>query len=267
MLVTRRFYFSSAHRYYLRDLTEEENFKIFGVYSKLHGHNYVLDVTVEGEIDPKTGMVINTKELDELISPIVELVDHKNLNEDVPYFKENLPTTENIAIFFWNKIEPILPKAVKLKKITLRESEDLWVEYEGEGDKVNFFRSYEFSSAHRLNSEKLTPEENVRIYGKCNNIHGHGHSYKLTVGLKNKLNPRGMVVDLEKLDDEVNHVTEKINFRWLDKEVEFFKGNPSTTENILSFLRNNLENSLSSLFYLRIEETRKNIFELKWRRK
>ncbi len=107
--VSRKAHFNAAHRLYRKDWSFEENERIFGKCNnpEFHGHNYELIVSVTGEIDPETGFVIDVKVLKDLIkSEIEDAFDHKNLNVQVPEFKNLNPTAENIAMVIWNKLRP-----------------------------------------------------------------------------------------------------------------------------------------------------------------
>ena len=110
--VTRRMKFCAAHRLYNPDLSDQENDRIFGVCNNPagHGHNYVLEVTVAGEPDPRTGMIINLKELKEILNQeVVGKLDHKNLNVDVGFMEGCVPTAEMLATRIWDIIERKLP--------------------------------------------------------------------------------------------------------------------------------------------------------------
>ena len=131
--VTRRAEFSASHFYHNPDLSPDENRRLFGKCANPHGHghNYTVEVTVAGEIDPVTGMVMDLKDLKKLLeSEVLELMDHKFLNKEVPAFSTKLPTTENIAMEIWKLIEPKLTVG-KLHRIRLYETPDLFVEYFG----------------------------------------------------------------------------------------------------------------------------------------
>jgi 6-pyruvoyltetrahydropterin/6-carboxytetrahydropterin synthase len=132
--VTRRETFNAAHRLYLPHLNDEENFKIFGKCSnpKWHGHNYVLEVTVAGEIDPETGFVINLQDLKKIIIKyIIDEVDHKNLNLEPEFLQGIIPTTENVAVAIWKKLADKIPGG-KLYSVKLSETEKNFFEYKGE---------------------------------------------------------------------------------------------------------------------------------------
>ncbi|MBE8163443.1 MAG: 6-carboxytetrahydropterin synthase [Bdellovibrionaceae bacterium] len=131
--LSRRSYFSAAHRYYNKQWTEEINKKVFGLcYSeKGHGHNYILDTFVSGPVNKDTGMIINLIDLDALLKNFVNILDHKHLNFDLPYFKTIIPTTENIAGFCFKEIKTLLKDnalSIQLEQIRLYENQDLWVD-------------------------------------------------------------------------------------------------------------------------------------------
>ncbi len=132
--LTRRAEFSASHYYHNPDWSPEENQRVFGKCANPHGHghNYTLEVTVAGEVDPRTGMVLDLKELKKILEKeVLDLVDHKFLNKEVPVFASKIPTTENIAVEIWNWLSPKLTFG-KLHRIRLYESPDLYVDYYGE---------------------------------------------------------------------------------------------------------------------------------------
>jgi 6-pyruvoyltetrahydropterin/6-carboxytetrahydropterin synthase len=132
--ITRKLEFCASHRYYIDDLSKEENFGLFGKcsYEHGHGHNYTLEVTVKGVADPKTGMVINLTDLDQILkTKVADVLDHKYINFDVPYFREKVPTTENLVIFIWDAISESFQDC-SLHKVRLIEDPYLYAEYCGE---------------------------------------------------------------------------------------------------------------------------------------
>jgi 6-pyruvoyltetrahydropterin/6-carboxytetrahydropterin synthase len=133
--ITRRERFNAAHRLFRSELSDEENLEIFGKCSNpnWHGHNYILLVTVKGEIDPSTGFLINLKSLSKLIRElIIEKLDHKNLNLEVDFMQGKFTTTELLAIGIWDQlIKPIRDLGADLHKIRLEETENNFVEYFG----------------------------------------------------------------------------------------------------------------------------------------
>ncbi|MGE5682010.1 MAG: 6-carboxytetrahydropterin synthase [Bacillota bacterium] len=134
LYVTRREVFSASHRLHNSSLDAGENSRIYGKCNNLygHGHNYILEVVVAGEIDPKTGYVIDIKCLKDLIREyVVSKVDHRHLNYEVDFMKDIIPTTENFAIAIWNQLYNKIPEG-KLYSIKLYETENNYVEYKGE---------------------------------------------------------------------------------------------------------------------------------------
>lgn len=134
IFVTRREVFSASHRLYNPNLTDEENEAIFDKCNNFngHGHNYVLEVVVAGEVNPKTGYVIDLKKLKSIIiENVIKKVDHKNLNLDVDFLKDKIPTAENIAIGIWEQLENKITEG-KLYSVKIYETENNYVEYKGQ---------------------------------------------------------------------------------------------------------------------------------------
>lgn len=132
--VNRKAHFNAAHRLYNNKWSDERNETVFGKCANpnFHGHNYELIVSVTGEIDPLTGFVIDTKILKDLISDKIEdEFDHKNLNLQVPEFKDLNPTAENISVVIWNKLRPYIPEQLQLE-ITLYETPRNFVTFKGD---------------------------------------------------------------------------------------------------------------------------------------
>lgn len=136
MLITRKAEFSASHICRLPSLTDEENHKIYGLDANAngHGHNYVLEVTVAGDPDPRTGMVMDLKELKQIIEDeVVEPMDHRFLNYEVPPFDSIVPTTENVAGEIWRRLDAkVKTGRARLSRIRLWETADLFVEVAGE---------------------------------------------------------------------------------------------------------------------------------------
>ena len=133
-LITKKAEFSASHRYWNPEWDEEKNSEIFGKNTSPlgHGHNFHLEVTVEGEIDENTGMVINLFDLKVILAAVLERYDHKYLNEDLDEFRDVIPTPENIAKQLWIDLESELEtrKAeCSLYKVRLYETPDLYVDY------------------------------------------------------------------------------------------------------------------------------------------
>jgi 6-pyruvoyltetrahydropterin/6-carboxytetrahydropterin synthase len=136
--LTRRERFSSAHRMFKPEWSDEENARVFGKCSNpnWHGHNYILFVTVKGRLQNETGFVINMNILKKIIQEmIIDRVDHKNLNLDVDFMKGQIATTENLAVAIWNELRPAIEKeGAKLHCVRIEETENNSTEYYGEED-------------------------------------------------------------------------------------------------------------------------------------
>jgi 6-pyruvoyltetrahydropterin/6-carboxytetrahydropterin synthase len=134
ILLTRKAEFSASHYYWNDAWSEDENVRTFGKCANRngHGHNYTLEVTVAGEIDATTGFVVDLKELKQVLErEVVSIYDHRHLNLEVPEFKSAIPTTENIAIAVWKRLDGKIPGA-KLHRVRVYELPDLFADYYGE---------------------------------------------------------------------------------------------------------------------------------------
>jgi 6-pyruvoyltetrahydropterin/6-carboxytetrahydropterin synthase len=137
VFLTRRATFSASHYYWNEGWPAEKNQQVFGRCANPngHGHNYVLEVTVAGEPDPVTGFVADLKWLKDVMErEVLSAYDHKHLNLDVPEFKHENPTTENIAIAVWRRLEPAItaPGEARLSRIRVYETPEIFAEYRGE---------------------------------------------------------------------------------------------------------------------------------------
>ena len=131
--ICRKSHFNAAHKLYNPIWSKEKNLDVFGrcSYENYHGHNYELIVKFEGEIDQDTGMVMDLSDLKKIIVREVEdVLDHKNLNLDIDYFQDKIPSTENLAVFIWNKLNDSIELEGKLL-IVLYETPRNFVEYSG----------------------------------------------------------------------------------------------------------------------------------------
>jgi 6-pyruvoyltetrahydropterin/6-carboxytetrahydropterin synthase len=134
ILLTRKAEFSASHYYWNDSWSEEENIRKFGKCANRngHGHNYTLEVTVAGEIDVTTGFVVDLKHLKDVMErEVIGVYDHRHLNLEVPEFKSAIPTTENIAIAIWNRLDGRIPGA-NLHRVRVYEMPDLFADYYGE---------------------------------------------------------------------------------------------------------------------------------------
>lgn len=234
--LTRRVTFSAGHIYRGAGLTESELQRVFGIAAEPsgHGHNYVLEVTLEGEVDPVTGMVVNIMDLDALLKELLAPIDHRLLNTALPEFHDAVPTTEKLAQVLWAR----LPKTCgsgRAVALRLEEHPGLHVELFAENPAMIYLtRSMEFAASHRLHTDQLDSAENQRIYGKCNNPHGHGHNYVVEITVRGEPDPKlGIIADLGKLDAVLKkEIDARFDHKHLNLDTDYFKTRVATAENI-----------------------------------
>jgi len=274
ILLTRKTRFSMAHRYYLADLTAEENRRRFGRCASAHGHghNYVAEVTVAGKIDPMHGMVVNIGELKPILhAEIVAPLDGQYLTAEHPLLGGRVPSTETIARLIWDRLHRALTHLpARLEQVRLRECRTLWADCSRRGADmedqpvVTLTRSYEFSAAHRLHSAVLDEAENEALFGKCNNPHGHGHNYELEVTVGGEPDARtGFVIDLPLLDRVVRtQVVDRYDHRHLNLDIEEFRELNPTSENLVKVIWERLAPELpqGALRRVTVRETERNVF-------
>lgn len=246
-IIHRRAQFSASHRYWLPELSEAENITRFGPCSRApgHGHNYVLYVSLEGDLD-EYGMVQNLSDVKSAIKHYVtQDLDFAYLNTVWPEFERTLPTTEHLARAIWQRLAPHLP----LVKIQLFEHPELWAEYTGTPMETSLTISTHFSAAHRLALDTLPYDQNLEIYGKCARPHGHGHNYHLEVSVVGSMDERtGMVVDLadfQRVVDEL--IVEPFDHTFLNKDIPHFAKVVPTAENIALYIAQTLQQPLAEL--------------------
>ena len=240
-IIDRRAQFSASHRYWLPELSEAENADRFSLCARApgHGHNYVLYVSMAGELD-EYGMVLNLSDVKHVIKhEVTSQLDFSYLNDAWPEFQQTLPTTENIARVIWQRLAPHLP----IVRIQLFEHPELWAEYKGNGMEAYLTISTHFSAAHRLALPHLTLEQNSEIYGKCARENGHGHNYHLEVTIKGEIDPRtGMVADLGAVQKAIDdYVVEPFDHTFLNKDIPYFAKVVPTAENIAVHIRDLLQ--------------------------
>ncbi|MBL1209067.1 6-carboxytetrahydropterin synthase [Geminocystis sp. GBBB08] len=246
-IVNRRAKFSASHRYWLPELSEEENQGKFGANSRFpgHGHNYILYVSIIGQLD-KYGMVQNLSEVKKVIKQeVTSQLDYSYLNDTWFEFQETLPTTENIAKVIWERLSPYLP----LIDIQLYEHSQLWVNYKGNNMEATLTVQTHFSAAHRLALPDLSFEENTAIYGKCARPNGHGHNYHLEVSVTGEMDARtGMIIDLMALQKVIDdYVVEPFDHTFLNKDIPYFAEIVPTAENIAVYIAQLLQEPISKL--------------------
>ncbi|NCO75633.1 MAG: 6-pyruvoyl tetrahydropterin synthase [Cyanobacteria bacterium] len=246
-IVNRRAKFSASHRYWLPELSETENQNKFGANSRFpgHGHNYVLYVSIMGELD-KYGMVQNLSNVKKVIKQeVTSQLDYSYLNDTWAEFQVTLPTTENIAKVIWERLSPHLP----LVDIQLYEHSSLWVNYQGKNMEATLTVQTHFSAAHRLALPELSFEANSEIYGKCARPNGHGHNYHLEVSVTGEMDSRtGMIIDLVALQKVIDdYVVEPFDHTFLNKDIPYFATVVPTAENIAVYIAQLLQEPISKL--------------------
>lgn len=271
MKLIRRVTFSSGHRYWNPDLDEVENRRLFGRWASPfnHGHNYVLDVCAEGRVDTTTGMVVNIKDIDAVLQrEVVARFDQKSLNDEVPHFRSKAPSVENLLFYVRGLLVPFFPSdeiPARLIHLRLEEMPTLWAELHLDNDMILLTRSYEFAASHRLHVPTLSQQENLDMFGKCNNVAGHGHNYILEVTVAGEIDARtGMSVDLGALDQVVEaRIVDRYDHRNFNVDLPEFAGKVPTSEVVAQQIWDDLEGHVPGrLERVRLHETARNAFEV-----
>ena len=273
LYLKRRAGFSAAHNYWLPNLSASENQARFGQWAgrEGHGHNYRVELTIGGEVDLRTGMVVNITDVNRVLqSQVIQRLDGRFLNREIAYFQENAPTLENLARFIWERVEPELPPQGALTGVRVWEMETLWANLEKRNKtmRTTLTRAYDFSASHRLHSTALSDDENRAIFGKCNNPHGHGHNYVVEVTLTGEPDPRtGMLFPLDKLDRVMEEeILQPFDHKHLNLDTpEFADVNP-TSEMLTAVIWEKLARRLPvtgspRLWKVGVRETARNYFE------
>lgn len=265
--LTRRVTFSSGHRYWIPALSEPENRELFGQWASPynHGHNYILDVTTEGIVDERTGMVVNIKRIDDVLKDdIVAQFDGKSINDEIVHFQSRASSLENLLLYIRSQLVN-LPQEARLVGLRLEEMPTLWAALDLEEDKMTLTRTFEFAASHRLHGEHLSHEENIELFGKCNNPAGHGHNYILEVTVSGTPDERtGMLTDLGELDRSVEElVVDRYDHKNLNEDLPEFRGRITTSEVVAQQIFDTLREHLPArLERIRLHETARNIFEV-----
>jgi 6-pyruvoyltetrahydropterin/6-carboxytetrahydropterin synthase len=279
----RKASFSAAHHYRLPHLAPDEAVALFGAAARTiaHGHDYEIEATVRGDVDPKTGMVINIKELKDLLHErVVSLVENRLLNDEVEAFRARPPTLEEIARWSWERLAPAI-RVGRLHRVRVAETARLFIENFGDASGREHEHEtghqpkgvsglfltcvYDFSASHRLHSAALSAEENGRVFGKCNNPNGHGHNYVLEVTVTGPLDARtGTIASLSEIDALVEeNVVRAFDHKNLNLDVADFRDVNPTAENIARAIWRRLDGRLSrgAIHKVRLVETARNAVE------
>lgn len=265
----RRVTFSSGHRYWFDHLSIEENKSLFGQWASPynHGHNYVLYVTVEGIVDPKTGMVVNIKRVDDVLKErVLKHFDQKSINDEIAHFRTHSTSLENLLLYL-RELLLEMPDGARLVGLKLEEMPTLWAQLDEQNGhwKMTLTRTYEFAASHRLHAPELSHEKNLELYGKCNNPAGHGHNYILEVTVSGQANEQtGMIVDIGALDSAVHElVVDRYDHHNLNEDLPEFAGKITTSEIVAQQIWRELDGNVpGTLESVRLHETARNIFEV-----
>ena len=270
MYLKRRVAFSAGHAYWFADKTEAENRALFGKWASRygHGHNYVAEATVAGKTHENSGMVVNIVDVDRVLKKqvIAPLAD-KHLNYEVPHFRDTPPTTENIARYIAERFNAHFSNPdAHLTRVIVWETPTLWATFDLEPEQMLLTRSLDFAASHRLHAPALSDAENKEIFGKCNNVMGHGHNYGVEVTVSGTPDPlTGMLVDLTALDRVLDEeIMNRYDHKFLNGDVPDFQKTNPTTENLTQAIWNHLEPKIpgeAKLFRVVVKETDRNFFE------
>ena len=134
--LTKQYKFCAAHRYWNPNWSDKKNYQIFGEDVRIHGHNYTLDITISGPINDESGFIVNLFELNKIVKlHVLDVMDHSQIQLDIPWFESKQPSTENMVVFIWEQIVTKIPNPAKLKSIKLRETPTIFTEYFGQEGK------------------------------------------------------------------------------------------------------------------------------------
>lgn len=272
--MTRKVTFSSGHRYWIPALSEQENRELFGRWASPfnHGHNYVLDVSVSGQVNAANGMVVNIKRVDDILKAVIlAQFDGKSINDEIAHFQSRASSLENLLGFIADEItQPLSELGVHLDHLRLEEMPLLFGELDLNRKTMTLTRVFEFAASHRLHAPALSEAENLRLFGKCNNPAGHGHNYLLEVTVSGQPDPlTGMLIDLGSLDEVVkSEVVDRYDHRNLNVDMPEFADRPTTSEIVALEIFDRLSAAFSAklpgaeLARVRLHETARNIFEV-----
>ena len=263
--ITRQYKFEMSHALFLQEESQATSRNIFGRAVNPHGHNWRLEVTVEGTKDYRSHMIYDLNNLDKLVAREIDArYDHKYF--DINNF-DQVPTLENLTRTMWNGLRE---KDTHIKQVTLFEEPNVYAMYNG-GPFMYVTHVYKFNAQHRTFNPKVHEGLNDQYYGKCKNW--HGHSYELSVTIEGTPNKEvGLVINPLCLDKAIYAVIEKeLDYKNLNDLVGLEEGN-ATTENVLEALWGKVQRSLKTntvlddncdaiLYRLRLKETDRNVFD------
>ena len=254
------FEFSAARRTMSPRLSAEENARLFGQATSTHGHNYRARLTFRSEQFDGKDPLVRYDAIDACLRALRAELDHHYLNEEVIGLKDRPITTEGLARYIYERAKSVMP----LHRVRLHERNDFFAEA-WEGNTIFLGLQEPFHAAHRLHAATLSDAGNSKLYGKCNNPSGHGHSYLTEATVGGEYDTRsGTLYDFVALKSAMAESLEPWRDRHLDLETEDFREAPSTGENIVRALWPKLDNRVGQrLVRLRLWETANNRFTLR----
>ena len=254
------FEFSAARRTMSPHLSTQENARLFGAATSMHGHNYRARLTFRSEQLDEKGPLVRYDAIDACLRGLRSELDHRYLNEEVAELKDRPVTTESLARYIYERVNTMMP----LHRVRLHERDDFFAEA-WTNDAVFLGLRMPFHAAHRLHASALSDAENSKLYGKCNNPRGHGHGYLTEATVNGEYDARsGTLYDFVALKNAIEESVEPWRDHHLDLETEDFRDTPSTGENIVRALWPKLDNRLGQrLVRLRLWETANNRFTLR----
>ena len=256
------FEFSAARKTMSPGLSAEENARLFGTATSIHGHNYRIRLTYRSSesFSSQDLPLIRYDVIEPSLHALRDQLDHRYLNRDVAGLANRPLTTESLADYIYQRAESMTP----LDRVRLHEREDFFAEVWNNGA-VFLGMRIGFHAAHRLCAAILSDAENARLYGKCNNPLGHGHGYLTEATVGGDFDERsGTLYDFVGLRKAIEDSLEPWQDRHLDLETKDFRNAPSTGENIIRALWPKIDNRLNQqLVRLRLWETANNRFTLR----
>ncbi len=254
------FEFSAARRTMSPDLSEQENARFFGKATSIHGHNYRVRLTFRTEKLTGEMPVVRFEEVDACLRSLHSELDHRYLNQEVAGLKDRPMTTESLAGYIYQRVN----SSLALHRVRLHERDDFFAEVWNEKT-VLLGMQMPFNAAHRLHTTPLSDAENAKLFGKCNNLHGHGHRYLTETTIGGEYDKRsGTLRDFVTFKKAIEESLKPWQDRHLDLETEDFRDAPSTGENIVRALWPKIDNRLDQqLVRLRLWETANNRFTLR----
>jgi 6-pyruvoyltetrahydropterin/6-carboxytetrahydropterin synthase len=256
------FEFSAARQTMSPRLTLEENQKLFGGAASPfgHGHNYRARLTFRNDPDAEGNPFVRFDEIQGCVASLRAELDHKNLNREVLALIDQAITSENLARYIHERVA----EKLRIQRVRLHERDDFFAEH-WDGGRYFLGMRIPFSAAHRLHAHGLTAEENTSLYGKCNNLLGHGHRYEVEATIGGPFDERsGALMDFDLFQTALAEAVRPWQDKHLDLEVDEFKEKPSTGENIVQALWPQIDSRLDGrLVRLRLWETANNRFTLR----